>query len=93
MLLAGAIGVALVKKMKYAAFVGEYGVGAAWSMLYFIDINFFQGYEIGEFFATLVGFPGLGRFVVSLGILLSIPLGVLGAICGNCFMDLYRDIR
>lgn len=70
MIIAGALGGLFVKRHLHAFFAGAWGVMIAWSILFVIHVEYFQAYEIGEFFASLIGFPEFGRFIVSLSILL-----------------------
>ncbi|MFX1559693.1 MAG: hypothetical protein ACFFBL_03830, partial [Promethearchaeota archaeon] len=88
MILAGALGCFYVKRHVHAFIAGFLGVATAWSILFVVLVQFFQGYIIAEFFAALIGAPGFGRFIVSLSILLGGLLGGSGALVGYSFIDL-----
>ena len=93
MILAGAIGALTVKRMRHAFLTGFLGVALAWSILFVILNTFSQAYLVGEFFATLIGLPGFGRFIVSLSILIGGLLGASGAIVGRAFIELVGEMR
>jgi len=70
MIIAGALGCVFVKRHSHAFIAGFLGVAVAWSLLFAINVALFQGYEIAEFFAILIGAAGSGRYIVSLSILI-----------------------
>ncbi len=93
MILAGAFGCVYVKRHSHAFIAGFLGVGVAWSILFLILVQFYQAYVIAEFFATLISASGLGRFIVSLSILIGGLLGGSGALVGYSFLDLVKEYR
>jgi hypothetical protein len=93
MILAGAIGSLTVKRMRHAFLTGFLGVAGAWSIIFLLLNTFAQAYIIGEFFATLIGLPGFGRWIVSLSILIGGLLGASGAIVGRAVLELAEELR
>ncbi|MGY5872203.1 MAG: hypothetical protein RTV72_08170 [Candidatus Thorarchaeota archaeon] len=93
MIIVGALAGLFVKRHRHAFIAGFWGVALAWCALFVIHVELFHAYEIGEFFASLIGAPGLGRFIVSLSILLGGMLGGLGALVGYCVVDLAQEYR
>ncbi len=93
MILAGVIGSLTVKRMRHAFLVGFLGVAGAWSIIFVVLNTFAQAYVVGEFFATLIGLPGFGRWIVSISILIGGFLGASGAIVGRAVVELVEEIR
>jgi hypothetical protein len=93
MILAGAIGSVFAKILRHAFIGGFLGVGTAWSIYFFVLVAVAQAYTVAEFFATLIGLPEFGRFIVSLSILFGTLLGASGAVVGRAFLDLVGEIR
>jgi hypothetical protein len=93
MIIAGIVAGFFVKRYRHAFYAGFFGVAVAWSLLFMIHVELFQAYEIGEFFASLLGIPGFGRFIVSLSIFLGGLLGGTGALVGFSSMDLILEFR
>ncbi|MHA2379465.1 MAG: hypothetical protein ACXADS_09305 [Candidatus Thorarchaeota archaeon] len=88
---AGIVGGIFTKRLAHAFIAGFLGVGVAWSILFLIQSTFAQPYVIAEFFATLIGFPGMGRWIVSLSILLGGFLGGLGGLVGRALVELGEE--
>lgn len=93
MILAGAFGCVYVKRHRHAFIAGFLGVACAWSIMFVIMVTFFQAYVIAEFFATLIGAAGFGRFIVSFSILIGGFLGGSGALVGYSVIDLINEYR
>jgi hypothetical protein len=93
MIVAGAIGGFTVKRMRHAFLTGFLGVALAWSIIFLFLNMFAQAYIVGELFATLIGVPGFGRFIVSLSILIGGLLGASGAIVGRAVIELAEEYR
>ena len=93
MIIAGVVAGFFVKRHRHAFYAGFFGVTVAWSILYATHVDFFQAYEIAEFFATLIGLPGFGRSIVSIGILLGGLLGGTGALVGFSVADIILEFR
>ncbi len=91
MILAGAIGSITVKRLRHAFLTGFLGVATAWSGIFLFLVQFAQAYEIGEFFATLIGLPGFGRFIVSISILIGGLLGASGALVGRSLVEFIEE--
>jgi hypothetical protein len=93
MIPAGFVGAIFTKRILHAFAAGFLGVGTAWSGI-FLFLNYYgQAYVVGEFFATLIGVPGFGRFIVSLSILIGGLLGGFGGVLGRTSLDLLEEIR
>ncbi|MHA1961565.1 MAG: hypothetical protein ACW99U_15190 [Candidatus Thorarchaeota archaeon] len=93
MIPAGVLGAVFTKRILHAFAAGFLGVGTAWSFI-FLFLNYYgQAYVVGEFFATLIGAPGFGRFIVSLSILIGGLLGGSGGVAGRTFFDLVEELR
>ena len=93
MIPAGAIGSLTVKKMRHAFLTGFLGVALAWSVIFLVLNAFAQAYIVGEFFATLIGLPGFGRWIVSISILIGGLLGASGAIVGRAVVEIAEEYR
>jgi len=93
MILAGACACIYVKRHLHAFIAGFLGMATAWSILFLILVQFSQAYVVAELFATLIGVPGFGRFIVSLSILLGGLLGGSGALVGYSILDLVKDYK
>jgi len=93
MIFAGAFGCIYVKRHIHAFIAGFLGVSLAWSILFVFLVQFSQAYVVAELFATLIGAAGLGRFIVSLSILIGGFLGGSGALVGYSLIDLVKEYR
>ena len=93
MILAGTFGCLYVKRHSHAFIAGFLGVASAWSILFVILVQFSQAYVVAELFASLIGVPGLGRFIVSLSILIGGLLGGSGALVGYSIIDLIGEFK
>jgi hypothetical protein len=93
MIFAGAFGCVYVKRHTHAFIAGFLGVAVSWSILFMILVQFSQAYVVAELFATLIGAAGLGRFIVSLSILIGGFLGGSGALVGYSFINLVDEYR
>ena len=93
MILAGALGCFYVKQHIHAFIAGFLGVAGAWSILFVILVQFSQAYVVSELFASLIGVPGFGHFIVSLSILIGGFLGGSGALVGYSIIDLVRELN
>ena len=93
MVFAGAIGSIFVRRHRHAFFGGFWGVALAWCVFLFINVNFFNGYEVAETFASQIGAPGFGRIFTSLSLLLGGMLGGVGALVGFSIVDLVQELR
>ena len=91
MILAGVLGCFYVQRHIHAFIAGFLGVAVAWSFLFVILVQFSQAYVVAELFASLVGAPGFGRFIVSLSILIGGFLGGSGALVGYSTVDLVKE--
>ena len=91
MIPAGIVGGVFTKRLVHAFITGFLGVGAAWSILFLIQNTFAQAYVVAEFFATLIGMPGMGRWIVSLSILIGGFLGGSGGIVGRAIAELAEE--
>jgi hypothetical protein len=90
MLIAGAAGGVISRNWKFAFIAGFLGVGVAWSILFLFLNEFFQGKVIAEFFATILGLQGWGRWVQSLSVILGGLLGGTGAITGRLLFEIIK---
>ncbi|MGY5877167.1 MAG: hypothetical protein RTU30_15555 [Candidatus Thorarchaeota archaeon] len=87
----GAIGSFFVKRLKHAIAGGFLGVGTAWACIFlFLNITG-NAYAVGEYFATLIGLPGMGRWIVSFSIVIGGLLGATGALVGRSLFDILED--
>ena len=86
-------GCIFVKRHIHAFIAGFLGVATAWSILFVVLVAVAQAYVVGEVFAILIGAPGMGRFIVSLSILIGGFLGGSGALVGYSVKDLVIDYR
>ena len=93
MIIAGAIGSVFVKRHRHAFIGGFWGVALAWCVFLFIQVNFFNGYEVAEIFASEIGAAGFGRIFTSLSLLLGGILGGTGALVGFSVVDLIQEYR
>jgi hypothetical protein len=91
MIPAGVVGGVFMKRLAHAFAAGFLGVAVAWSILFLIQNTFAQAYVVGEFFATLIGMPGMGRWIVSLSILLGGLLGGSGGLVGRAVLELVNE--
>ena len=89
----GFVGGLTVRKMRHAFIARFLGVATAWSIIFVYLNTFAQAYVIGEFFATLIGLPGFGRWIISLSILSGGLLGASGAIVGRAVLELAEELR
>ena len=92
MIFAGAVSSLFVKRHRHAFLGGFLGGALAWSILFIIHVQFFLAYEIGEFFASIIGAAGFGRYVVSISIILGGLLGGSGALVGWSFIELLNEV-
>ena len=58
-----------------------------------IQVDFFSAHDIAKLFASLIGVPGFGRFIVSLSILLGGMLGGTSAPVGFSLVDLVKEFH
>jgi len=91
MIPAGIVGGIFTKRLVHAFIAGFLGVAVAWATLFFIQNAFAQAYVVAEFFATLIGIPGMGRWIVSLSILLGGFLGGSGGLVGRAMIELAEE--
>ena len=91
MIPAGTVGGLFTKRLAHAFIAGFLGVAVAWSILFLIQNTFAQAYVVAEFFATLIGMPGAGRWIVSLSILLGGFLGGSGGLVGRALVELAEE--
>nr|KXH72546.1 MAG: hypothetical protein AM324_07255 [Candidatus Thorarchaeota archaeon SMTZ1-83] len=91
MILAGTVGGLFTKRLPHAFIAGFLGVAVAWSILFLIQNTFAQAYVVAEFFATLIGMPEAGRWIVSLSILLGGFLGGSGGLVGRAMVELAEE--
>lgn len=91
MIPAGIVGGLFTKRLAHAFIAGFLGVAVAWSILFFIQNTFAQAYVVAEFFASLIGMSGAGRWIVSLSILLGGLLGGSGGLVGRAMVELVEE--
>ncbi len=93
MIPAGIVGGVFTRRLAHAFVAGFLGVAVAWSIIFLFQVTFAQAYVVAEFFATLVGMPGAGRWIVSLSILLGGFLGGSGGLVGRAMVELAEEFR
>lgn len=91
MIPAGILGGVLTRRLAHAFVAGFLGVAVAWSFIFLFQVTFAQAYVVAEFFATFIGIPGAGRWIVSLSILLGGFLGGSGGIVGRAMVELAEE--
>jgi hypothetical protein len=91
MIPAGLFGGVFTRRIWHAFIAGFLGVACAWSAWFMILVATGQAYAVGEFFAGLIGLPGLGRYIVSASILIGGFLGASGAIVGRAAIESWRS--
>ncbi|MFW9800796.1 MAG: hypothetical protein ACFFD9_10190 [Candidatus Thorarchaeota archaeon] len=92
MIPAGIVGGIFTKRLSHAFIAGFLGVAVAWSILFLVQNMFAQAYVVAEFFATLIGLPGMGQWIVSLSILIGGLLGGSGGLVGRAVIELVEEI-
>ena len=93
MILAGVFGGVFTRRHRHAFIAGFLGVACAWSVWFMILVAAAQAYVVGEVFATLIGLPGFGRYIVSISILLGGALGASGALVGRSTIEFVEEFR
>ncbi len=87
MLIAGALGALLVRRIRKAFFVGFLGVGLAWSLLFVYLLMTAQSMTVANFFISLLGLDGLGALVIVISVFIGALLGGFGGMLGRALVE------
>ncbi len=91
MLIAGALGALLVRRIRKAFFVGFLGVGLAWSLLFVYLLMTAQSMTVANFFISLLGLDGLGALVIVISVFIGALLGGFGGMLGRALIEFIDD--
>ena len=91
MLIAGALGALLVRRIRKAFLVGFLGLGFALRILFSYLALTAQAMAVGEIFIGLLGLSGLGALVIVISILIGAMLGGFGGMLGRALYELLDE--
>ena len=87
MLIAGALGALFVRRIRKAFFVGFFGIGLAWSILFVYLTLTAQAMDVANVFIGLLGLYGMGALVIVISVFLGALLGGFGGMLGRALFE------